>query len=113
MWPVFPTVTFGAEPLFRSKHMSSLIDFSEALAAVVSAVGPSVVRVDGGRRQSSSGVVWAPGVVVATNHALAFREGNAVDFGDGTSRPATALGHDPSTDLAVLKVDTNLGTPAP
>ncbi len=89
--------------------MSSLLGLSEEIAKIVEQLGPGIVRVDGGRRQSASGLVWAPGVVVTSNHALAYKEGNSVDFGDGELRPAVAVGHDPSTDLAVLRV---AGAPA-
>ena len=92
--------------------MASLIEFSEQVANLVEKVGPSVVRVDGGRHQSTSGVVYAPGIIVCSNHGLAHKEGNTVDLGDGIDRPAKALGHDMSVDLAVLKVDGDVGTPA-
>jgi S1-C subfamily serine protease len=93
--------------------MAGLLEFSNQISQVVETLSPSVVRVDGGRQQSSTGVVWAGGVVIAANHALAYKDGNSVDFGDGVDRPAVALGHDPSTDLAVLRVDGALGTAAP
>jgi S1-C subfamily serine protease len=81
-----------------------LTTFSDALAGVVEAAGPAVVRVSGGRRPSS-GLVWsADGVVLASEHLLRRDEDITVTMGDGRELPATLIGRDPSTDLALLRV---------
>lgn len=82
---------------------SSLTTLSDALAGVVEAAGPSVVRVAGGRRPSS-GVVWsADGVVLAAEHLLRRDEDITVTLADGRELPAALAGRDPSTGLAVLR----------
>lgn len=82
-------------------------DFSNALAALVAQAAPSVVRVDTRRWVGSSGIVWsAEGHIVTTSHSV---RGEQVEVGlpGGITAPATLMGRDPSTDLALLKADTN------
>jgi S1-C subfamily serine protease len=84
---------------------SVLVDLSSELAALVEAAGPSVVRVEA-RRAPGSGVVWsADGHVVTAHHAVEWDEGLAVGLPDGATAAARLVGRDPSTDLALLKVE--------
>src|SRR5579864_1155595 len=77
---------------------------SDALSGAVEAAGASVVRVSGGRRPAT-GVIWsADGVVLTTEHATRRDEDIVVTLGDGRELAATLVGRDPSTDLAVLRV---------
>jgi S1-C subfamily serine protease len=79
---------------------------SDLAAAAVEAGGPHVVRVDA-RRRSASGVVWsADGLVVTADHAVHRDEGIIVGLAGGESVPATLVGRDPSTDIALLRVQT-------
>ncbi|HLW46362.1 MAG TPA: trypsin-like peptidase domain-containing protein [bacterium] len=83
---------------------ASLTAFSDTLAGVVEAAGPSVVRVSGGRRPGS-GMIWsAEGVVLAAERLLRRDEDISVTLADGRELPATVAGRDPSTDLALLRV---------
>jgi len=85
------------------------VELSQALSEVVESVGPSVVRVEGGRRRPTSGVVWSRGRVVTVAHGLTLDEVEVVR--DGESFTAQVKGVDASTDLALLVVDE--GLPAP
>ncbi len=85
--------------------MDVLRDLSEALGNVVEAVGSSVVRVEARRRRGGTGVAWSDGVVVTADHVLEREEGVEVGLADGDVRPAVVAARDPSSDLAVLKVD--------
>jgi S1-C subfamily serine protease len=77
---------------------------SDTLAGVVEAAGPSLVRVVGGRRPSS-GVIWcADGVVLAAEHLVRRDDDITVGLPDGRELPAMLAGRDPSTDLALLRV---------
>jgi S1-C subfamily serine protease len=77
---------------------------SSQLEALVSRAATQVVRVDG-RRVPSSGVVWsADGVVVTAHHTLHRDDGVTVGLPAGEEVAAEVLGRDPSTDLAVLRV---------
>jgi S1-C subfamily serine protease len=89
-----------------------LASLSSELADVVERIGPSVVRVDDGSRLTATGVIWsADGVVVTTSHGVERDEELAIEQGGGTRFPATLVGRDPDTDLAVLKVNAT-GLPA-
>ena len=79
--------------------------FSDQLAAAVEQAGAAVVRVDARRRQPASGVVWAAGLVVTTDHVLERDEDIQVGLPNGQSVAATIAGRDPSTDLALLRIE--------
>ncbi|MCA3012706.1 MAG: PDZ domain-containing protein [Myxococcaceae bacterium] len=81
-------------------------EVSQALSQIVESVGPSVVRVEGGRRRPTSGVAIAPNRVVTVARGVARGRG-AVTVG-GVSRAAKVRGVDRSTDLALLEVDGSL-----
>lgn len=86
--------------------MSSLFpQLSEALAATVAAIEPSLVRVEARRRVPASGLVWsADGVLLTAHHCIEDDEHIQVGLADGQTLPATLVGRDATTDLAVLRV---------
>jgi S1-C subfamily serine protease len=93
-----------------------LQDLSDALAATVKATGSSVVRVEARRRLPASGIIWSSdGVIVTAYHVIERDENISVGLPDGQSVPATLVGRDPTTDLAVLRaqVPTPSGAQAP
>jgi len=54
-----------------------------------------------------SGFVWDnQGYVVTNNHVVDSAQKVTVTFADGTTVPATVIGTDPESDLAVIKVDS-------
>ena len=83
-----------------------LSDVSNEIAATVESVGSGVVRVEARRRHPASGIVWSSdGVIVTANHVVERDEGIKVGQSEGESLDAALLGRDPTTDLAVLKVE--------
>jgi S1-C subfamily serine protease len=82
---------------------ASLIEFSEALAQNTERAAASAVAVHTESRGSSSGVIWRNGIIVTAEHALRRDEEIEVTLPNGRVAPATLVGRDPSTDLAVLK----------
>ena len=77
---------------------------------VANAVLPSVVKINVQGAQgagSGSGIILSSdGVILTNNHVVevAGQGGSiSVNFNDGTAKPATVLGTDPVTDLAVIK----------
>jgi S1-C subfamily serine protease len=76
---------------------------SDQLAEAAATVGNSVVAVPG-RRHPSSGILWSGDSVVTANHALRRDEDISVVIAPGKSIPARVVGRDPSTDLAVLRL---------
>lgn len=98
------------------KESSDLLSaLSDGMADAVERVVPKVVRVNGRRRRSASGVVYAPNVVLTASHVLEREEDLTVGTHDGRTLPARFVGRDHSTDLAVLRVeglDVEVATPA-
>lgn len=84
-----------------------LTNLSNALAETVAAVGPGVVRVDARDRLSASGIMWDNGVVVTSHHGVERDENLFVGLASGEKVSVTLAGRDPSTDLAVLRIQTN------
>ena len=80
-----------------------LIELSNALAQATERAASSVVAVHTERRGSSSGIVWRPGVIVTSEHALRRDEEIQVTLPNGRVVSASLAGRDPSTDIAVLK----------
>src|SRR5260221_4322286 len=79
---------------------------SNDLAEIVERRGSSVVRVESSR-MPGSGIVWsADGVIVAASHSIEGEDGLEVGLADGANVPATLVGRDPTTDVAVLRAST-------
>ena len=93
--------------------MTVLSSLSDDLAAVAQAAAPSVARIDA-RRSLGSGTVWAPeGLLVTAAHVVEREDRIEVGLSDGKTLPATVVGRDPTTDVAVLRVQaTGLTAPA-
>jgi S1-C subfamily serine protease len=79
---------------------------SKSAAAVVTQASQSVVRVDARRRHPASGIVWsADGLILTAHHVVRRDDEIRIGLADGRELPATLVGRDPSTDLALLRVD--------
>jgi S1-C subfamily serine protease len=90
--------------------MGILTTLSADLAAAVASAGQSVVRVEGRRHGPASGTVWsADGLIVTANHVLTKDEDIAVGLADGKSVQANVVGRDPTTDLALIRIDGKAG----
>ncbi len=87
-----------------SNAANVLETLSTALGDVVEKAAAAVLTVHGRRRFPSGGVQWRKGIVVTANHTVRRDEGVTVTLADGRVVPATMAGHDPSTDLAILKI---------
>ncbi len=86
---------------------------SQDLAAVVETAGKSIVRVEGRPRLPATGIVWAAdGVIVTAHHVLEVEDNLRLGLADGGATDATLVGRDPTTDLAVLRVQAR-GLEAP
>ena len=83
-----------------------LTSYSDALAETVAAAGAGVIRVEARDRLPSSGIIWSSqGVVVTAHHVVERDENITVGLPSGGTVPATLVGRDPSTDLAVLRTE--------
>ena len=85
---------------------------SHELATVVDRAGKSVVAIDARPRVPTSGILWRPSLVVATDHTIRREEEISVTLPDGRAVPAKIAGRDSTTDLAVLKLDESGGESA-
>jgi S1-C subfamily serine protease len=92
--------------------------YSNAVTTVADAVGPAVVRVeirnDKGRpRGVGSGVIIAPdGLVLTNSHVVEGAKEVRVQDAEGRVMDARALGIDPDTDLALLRVGSARDLPS-
>ena len=99
----------------KEETLNALSALSDGMADAVEQVGPKVVRVNGRRRRPASGVVYTPEMVLTASHVLEREEDLTIGTYDGRTLPARFVGRDPSTDLAVLRVEdleVDAATPA-
>jgi S1-C subfamily serine protease len=87
------------------EHTDTLAALSSGMADAVEKVAASVVKVNGRRRRSGSGVVFAQNKVLTASHVLEREEDLSVETADGRTLTAHFAGRDHSTDLAVLDVE--------
>ncbi len=81
-------------------------DFSNALADATERGAPSVVRVETGRRRPASGTVWSTdGLILTSAHALEREDGLEIQLESGETRPATLVGADLASDVALLRAE--------
>ena len=83
---------------------SLLPSLSASLAAIVRDVAPSLVSVESGRARST-GFSWRPGLIVAAENALADDGEHSIIAHDGVSSAARIVGRDPSSDVALLRIE--------
>ncbi len=103
----------GGRRVADDEHPDEALDaYSRAVVGAVETVGPAVVSIYVGgagevaraRGGAGSGVVVTPdGYILTNEHVVQRVEDARVAFVDGRSVPATVVGRDPSTDLAVLR----------
>jgi putative serine protease PepD len=80
-----------------------------SLASIAAALQPAIVDVTTNAGEGSGVVISADGHIVTNNHVIA-GAGNGsitVTFNSGRQVPATVVGADQLTDIAVLKVDAS------
>ena len=94
---------------------SRLLDaYSQAVVAVVEAVGPAVVGVrsahGGGRQAQGAGsgiILTSDGYVLTNSHVVHGAGALQVALSDGARLRASMVGDDPATDLAVIRLDAS------
>ena len=81
-----------------------LQDLSTEIARIVTAAAGWVVAIHS-HRARASGFVWRAGLVVTADEALAEDGDIAVTLPGGETAPAKLVGRDPSTDIALLRIE--------
>jgi S1-C subfamily serine protease len=111
-------------PQIPVEDVEVLDAYSQAVVSVVEAVGPAVVSIIVGRRRpdggvgdggAGSGVIVAPdGYAVTNDHVVDGAGRLTATLTDGRTLDATLIGEDPSTDLALIRLNgTDLPVAAP
>ena len=108
--------TQTAEPI---KSAPVGIPADEPVARVASVLSPSVVQINvtgvqqtplGAQRAEGlgSGVIYrSDGYIITNNHVIEGSREVEVAFADGSTEPGQVVGTDPTTDIAIVKVDRN------
>ena len=107
---------FGPGTAPRANDDAALDAYSRVVTEVVDRVGPSVVRVDvrnGARSGSGSGVIISSdGLALTNSHVVQGMKRVGVTTLEGRRLSTTVLGDDPDTDLALLRIESNVALPA-
>jgi serine protease DegQ len=88
---------------------SVLETLSNEFAAAASGVGAAVAAIYGRRWMPSSCIQWQKGVFVTADHTIRREQDIPLFVEEGKPLKARLAGRDPSTDLAILKVDGDMG----
>lgn len=91
---------------------NTFTELSDAMANAAEKAGKYTVLVDARRRMPASGIAIEKDVVLTAGHVVEREEDIKILFGDGKETTARLVGRDPGTDLAVLKLDSAVATPA-
>jgi S1-C subfamily serine protease len=88
-------------------HMATSVleTISNEFAAAAERGGTSVVAVHARRWMPTSGIEWKKGVIVTAHHGVRRDEEIKVSLPGGQVVSAKLAGRDPSTDLAVLRIE--------
>ena len=86
---------------------TSLPDLSAALADLVARLAPSAVAIHSDRSRSS-GFVWRPGLIVTADESLSEEGAFSVTLQGGDTMAAHLVGRDPTTDIALVRVESDL-----
>lgn len=89
-----------------------LVELSNAMAAAAEKVGASTVMVNARRRMPATGIAYSADLILTANHVVEREEGITVTLSDGSEASATVTGRDHGTDLALLRLERPLATPA-
>ncbi len=94
------------EQTITEKNIASVL--SNQMADAVERVSSALVLVNGRQGRPASGIVYAQDLVLTADHVLEREDDLTIETHDKHTFPATFVGRDRTTDLALLKV-ANLG----
>lgn len=114
-----PSYGLGPQPSQTTVHVAPTIipDGESPVVAIAETVGPAVVGISSkstmvsfftGRQEvegtGSGFIIDQNGYIVTNNHVVENADKLEVSLADGRKVPATLIGRDPQTDLAVIKI---------
>ncbi len=111
--PLVETGSEVAEPITPAgdtavnNPMADLFAQEQTYVSIYEKVNPAVVNIIVGSGQGSGFLYDTQGHIVTNNHVVAGGIEIVVRFDNGLDLPATVVGTDPSSDLAVLQVDAS------
>jgi S1-C subfamily serine protease len=85
---------------------NSLEALSDALASAVEKAGSATVSVNARRRFPASGVAFNAELILTADHVVEREEDISVTLPDSSTVKAAVTGRDPSSDLAVLRLES-------
>ncbi len=88
-------------------------DLSDAMTRAVANAAIGVARIEARRRLPASGIVWSADGLILTAHHVVQSDKIAIGLEGETAVAAKLVGRDPSTDLALLRVENVSLTPLP
>jgi len=97
--------------IFTDMTNSILEAISSEFASAAEKVGGSVVAVLARRWMPTSGIEWNKGVIVTVHHGVQRDEDITVLLDGGRVVSAKLAGRDPSTDIAVLRIEDGSNAP--
>jgi S1-C subfamily serine protease len=86
-------------------------EFSKELTEAIAQIGKSIVAVDGRSGHTSSGIVWRSDSIVTAAHTIRHETGIRIVLEPGQVIGARLLGRDRGSDIAVLKLETEIAAP--
>ena len=89
-----------------------LTALSDSLAQAVAKAGASTVLVNARRRMPASGIAYAADLILTADHVVERDEEIGVLLPDNSQVAATVAGRDPGSDLALLRLEKAVATPA-
>jgi S1-C subfamily serine protease len=83
---------------------TALLELSNGFADAVEGAGRSVISVNEGGRSGVSGTIWRDGLAVTAEHTIREQQELTIELPGGGSSSATVIGRDPTTDIALLRL---------
>ena len=89
-----------------------LVELSDALADAAEKAGQATVLVHARQRMPASGIAYASDLILTADHVVEREEGIEVILPNGEKVKARIAGRDAGSDLAVLRLENAVATPA-
>lgn len=90
--------------------LTPLQQLSSASSGLIAKFAPGIVSIHS-RRSRSSGFIWRPGLIVTAEEPLPEEGEIAITLAGGDSVTSQLVGRDPTTDIALLRVDRSSSEP--